>query len=50
MWDISSPTKDRTLAPEVEVWSLNHWITREVLRSFIKKPFDITEGISEVTG
>ena len=26
----SSPTRDWTWAPWIEVWSLNHWITREV--------------------
>ena len=30
MWNISSPTRDRTHAPTVEVWSLNHWTTREI--------------------
>ena len=31
MWDLSSPTRDRTCAPPaVEVWSPNHWTTREV--------------------
>ena len=40
MWDISSPTKDRTLAPEVEVWSLNHWITREVPYIYLLKSLE----------
>ena len=30
MWDLSSPTRDQTHAPCIEVWSLNHWTTREV--------------------
>ena len=31
MWDLSSPTRDQTLChPASEVWSLNHWTTREV--------------------
>lgn len=30
MWDLSSRTRDRTQAPVVEVWHLNHWISREV--------------------
>ena len=36
MRDISSPTRDRTCAPCVEVRSLNHWTIREVaLFSFL---------------
>ena len=30
MWDLSSPTRDRTLPPAVEAWSLNYWTSREV--------------------
>ena len=30
MGDLSSPTRDQTCAPAVEVQSLNHWIPREV--------------------
>ena len=30
MWDLSSPTRYQTWAPALEVWSLNHWTTREV--------------------
>ena len=30
MWDLSSPTRDRTRAPAEEAWSLNHWTSREV--------------------
>ena len=30
-WDLSSPTRDQTGLPALEVQSLNHWITREVL-------------------
>ena len=30
MWDIRSLTKDGTLVHALEVWSLNHWVTREV--------------------
>ena len=30
MGDLSSPTRDRTCAPAVDVQSLNHWIPREV--------------------
>ena len=29
MWNLSSWTKERTHAPGVEVWSLNHWTSRE---------------------
>ena len=31
MWDHSSLTRDQTLSPAVEVQSLNHWTTLEVL-------------------
>ena len=31
MWDLSSPTEDRTLIPSIARWILNHWTTREVL-------------------
>ena len=30
MCDLSSPTRDRTLAPALEAPSLNHWTAREV--------------------
>ena len=30
MWDLSSPTRDRTLTPCIKRQSLNHWTTREV--------------------
>ena len=30
MWNLSSQTRDRTLAPTLKVWSLNSWTTREV--------------------
>ena len=30
MWDLSSLIRARTCAPALEVWSLNHWTTREV--------------------
>ena len=30
MWDLCSLTRDQTCVPALEVWSLNHWITREV--------------------
>ena len=29
MWDLSSPTRDRTHHPCTGRWSLNHWTTRE---------------------
>lgn len=31
MWDLSSPTKDRTRSPAVEMQSFNHWTVKEVL-------------------
>ena len=30
MWDLSSPTRDRTHNPCIGRWSLDHWTTREV--------------------
>ena len=30
MWDLSSPTRDRTRIPCIVKWSPNHWTTREV--------------------
>ena len=30
MWDLSPPTRDRTLTPCIGKQSLNHWTTREV--------------------
>ena len=30
MWDLSSPTRDRTHVPCIDRWILNHWTTREV--------------------
>ena len=30
MWDLSSPTRDRTCTPCIERRSLNHWTAREV--------------------
>ena len=30
MWDLSSPNRDWTVPCAGEVWSLNHWTTREV--------------------
>ena len=35
-WDLSSPTRDRTRAPEVEAWSPNCWIAREFPRFLTK--------------
>ena len=28
LWDLSSPTRNQTLDPALEIWSLSHWITR----------------------
>ena len=30
MWDLSSPIRDPTMTPKVEVGSLNHWTAKEV--------------------
>ena len=30
MQDLSSLTRDQTLAPTVEVWSPNHWTEQEI--------------------
>ena len=34
MWDLSSPTRDRTRTPCIGRQSLNHWTTREVPNCF----------------
>ena len=38
MWDLSSPTRNRTHThtprPQLEAWSLNHWATRDVPGAF----------------
>ena len=31
LWDLSSPTRDRTRIPCIEMWRLNHWTARQVL-------------------
>ena len=31
-WDLSSPTRDWTVPPTVEVWSPNHWTARKALK------------------
>ena len=30
IWDLSSLTREQTLAPPVEAWNLNHWASREI--------------------
>ena len=35
MWDLSSPTRDRSRTPCIEKRSLNHWTSREVLTVFV---------------
>ena len=35
MWDLSYPTMDQTMPPEVEAQILNHWTTREVPQKYI---------------
>ena len=30
VWDLSSPTRDRTLAPALELQSLDNWTARDV--------------------
>ena len=32
MWDLNSPPRIQPAPPVFEAWSLNHWITREVLK------------------
>ena len=32
VWDLSSPTRDRTRTPCIGRWSLHHWAAREVLK------------------
>ena len=34
MWDLSSPTRDKPVAPTLEVQSLNHWAIREATQQF----------------
>ena len=34
MWDLSSLTRDKPVAPALEVQSLNHWTVREVPQQF----------------
>ena len=34
MWDLSSPSRDRTHISCIARWILNHWATREVLRGY----------------
>ena len=41
MWDLISLTRDGTAPPAVEVRSLNHWTTMEVLSYFVKKGLQI---------
>ena len=38
MWDLSSPGRDLTCAPAVEVWILNYWIPRKVPHSWSPPP------------
>ena len=38
MQDLSSLTRERTCAPEVEVQSPNHWITRDLLVNLFVMP------------
>ena len=47
MWDLSSLIRDRTCAPALEVWSLNHWTTREAPRgllhiTYLKSAFSLS--------
>ena len=39
MWDLSSPTKDRTRVSCVVRWILNHWTTREVPLLFLNSKY-----------
>ena len=36
LWDLSSPTRDRTWVPCIARWILNHWATREVPEFLVK--------------
>ena len=47
MWDLSSPTRDRSCAFWIGMWSLKHWIIREVhlFILFIPVPGYITSGL-----
>lgn len=39
LWDLSSPSRDRTRAPAVKTASPNHWTAREFLQVFCFKTF-----------
>ena len=39
MWDCSSSIRGQTLVSYTARWILNHWTTREIPRSFLKKHF-----------
>ena len=36
MWDLNSPTRDRTRTPFIGRWSFNHWTAREVPKRVVK--------------
>ena len=46
MWDLSTPTRDRTQVPCVGMWILNHWATRKSLEFFIFKHISICVSIA----
>ena len=37
MWDLGSLTRDGTVPPAVEAWSLNHWMARELRDCMLRK-------------
>ena len=37
MLDLGSLTRDGTVSPAVEAWSLNHWMAREVRDCMLRK-------------
>ena len=44
MWDLSSPTRDRTHAPSIGSSEFNHWTTRESSwRRLLRVPWDCKE-------
>ena len=50
MWDLSSPTRDRTRTPGIGRWSLNYWTAREVpVFSFLMNDTSICWAIKSGT-
>ena len=52
MLDLSSPTRDQTHSPSLKVWSLNHWMAKEVTTTTVDLYFSAQDlhwfGVSHV--